>query len=188
MDASRERERGRADAVRVVGGRLHRCPFCHEGIDAEAADGVACAGCLARHHGACWDEAHACSACGSARKFVVEGQPEEDEEEDEEVTQPPAARRAEVLQAILFLGAAGAAFVDLSVVLGLCALSIVVGTGAVWLTRGAGAVILSIVKWFLAITVALVAAGVLHDGNPLVAAALLVVAGLFHLVPPSSRA
>lgn len=51
------------DDVRVLGSP-HRCPFCHEQVDAGAADQVACRGCLARHHGECWRESGRCAACG----------------------------------------------------------------------------------------------------------------------------
>jgi hypothetical protein len=43
-----------------------RCPFCHDGVDVEQDAWRACEKCLARHHGACWDEAGRCSACGSS--------------------------------------------------------------------------------------------------------------------------
>ncbi len=40
-----------------------RCPFCHTCVDMDEEDWVACRGCLARHHLACWGEAGACSTC-----------------------------------------------------------------------------------------------------------------------------
>lgn len=43
----------------------HRCPYCHTSASA-TREAVACQRCLARHHGACWDEAGCCSSCGSA--------------------------------------------------------------------------------------------------------------------------
>lgn len=48
-----------------------RCPFCHD--EASAAGSVACQGCLARHHAACWDEAGRCAACGAAVKLAPPG-------------------------------------------------------------------------------------------------------------------
>ncbi|MCO5166541.1 MAG: hypothetical protein M9894_09270 [Planctomycetes bacterium] len=41
-----------------------RCPFCHDEVAVEAAGWVACTGCLARHHAACWREGGRCGACG----------------------------------------------------------------------------------------------------------------------------
>ncbi|MCO5167377.1 MAG: hypothetical protein M9894_13590 [Planctomycetes bacterium] len=46
-----------------------RCPFCHEGLTADAAGWVACAACLARHHEPCWGEASRCAACGGAERL-----------------------------------------------------------------------------------------------------------------------
>jgi hypothetical protein len=43
---------------------LARCPYCHEGVASDAEAWVACRGCLARHHLACWSESGACSTCG----------------------------------------------------------------------------------------------------------------------------
>lgn len=57
----REREPERDD-VRVDGSPV-RCPFCHEGVDVATEEWVACAGCLARHHGDCWGEGGRCGAC-----------------------------------------------------------------------------------------------------------------------------
>lgn len=45
-----------------------RCPFCHEGCDAEVENRV-CRDCLARHHAACWAEGAACANCGSGRSM-----------------------------------------------------------------------------------------------------------------------
>lgn len=50
---------------------LARCPFCHEDVRFERESWLACAGCLARHHAACWDEAGACAACGDPRALAV---------------------------------------------------------------------------------------------------------------------
>lgn len=54
------------DDVRVASSRA-RCPFCHADVDADAADWVACKGCLARHHLPCWGESGACATCGEHR-------------------------------------------------------------------------------------------------------------------------
>lgn len=43
---------------------LHRCPYCHD--DVAAAESVACQGCLARHHGSCWEESGRCATCSGA--------------------------------------------------------------------------------------------------------------------------
>lgn len=42
-----------------------RCPFCHADVRVDVDPWVACQGCLARHHAACWGERGRCSACGS---------------------------------------------------------------------------------------------------------------------------
>lgn len=51
--------------------RLHvsRCPYCHD--DVARRESVVCQDCLARHHGACWDAAAACSGCGGAHRMEV---------------------------------------------------------------------------------------------------------------------
>lgn len=41
-----------------------RCPFCHDEVATEDDAWVACAGCLARHHAACWNESRKCATCG----------------------------------------------------------------------------------------------------------------------------
>ena len=46
---------------------VSRCPYCRDDVAAEGS--AVCEGCLARHHPACWDEAGACSACGSASRL-----------------------------------------------------------------------------------------------------------------------
>lgn len=51
-----------------------RCPFCHESVDVEAGDVVVCEGCLARHHGACWAESGACSACQATNGLQAVGE------------------------------------------------------------------------------------------------------------------
>jgi len=58
------------DGVEVT---ANRCPFCHEGVQADGAN-VACEGCLARHHAPCWDEGGGrCAACGGERALVAAG-------------------------------------------------------------------------------------------------------------------
>lgn len=52
---------------------IHRCPFCHEGAEAEGS--VACQGCLARHHEACWTEAGRCGSCGSQQALAPMARP-----------------------------------------------------------------------------------------------------------------
>lgn len=48
---------------------IHRCPFCHEGAEAEGS--VVCQGCLARHHEPCWTEAGGrCGSCGAERALA----------------------------------------------------------------------------------------------------------------------
>ncbi|MCO5170107.1 MAG: hypothetical protein M9894_27555 [Planctomycetes bacterium] len=46
-----------------------RCPFCHADVAAQGS--VACQGCLARHHDACWHEGGRCATCGGAVKLVA---------------------------------------------------------------------------------------------------------------------
>jgi len=42
--------------------------FCHDGIDGEDPAAIVCAGCLSRHHGACWREGdRRCATCGGQR-------------------------------------------------------------------------------------------------------------------------
>lgn len=53
---------------RAVRANVHRCPFCHVGVDAQAEAWTACQGCLARHHTACWAEGGRCGACGDAQR------------------------------------------------------------------------------------------------------------------------
>ena len=50
-----------------------RCPFCHDGIDVGGEAWVACAGCLARHHDACWGESGACGSCGHRERLTRDG-------------------------------------------------------------------------------------------------------------------
>lgn len=52
---------------------IHRCPFCHEGAEAEGS--VACQGCLARHHEACWNESGRCGSCGSQQGLAPMARP-----------------------------------------------------------------------------------------------------------------
>jgi len=47
-----------------------RCPFCHDPVRLEVpTPWVACAACLARHHGSCWDESRRCGACGHGTRL-----------------------------------------------------------------------------------------------------------------------
>ena len=47
---------------------LARCPFCRDDVTDDAQ--VVCAGCLARHHDACWDESPSCAACGHGQALA----------------------------------------------------------------------------------------------------------------------
>ncbi len=58
--------------IRVSGAPV-RCPFCHADVDHESDAWVACVSCLARHHGACWQEGNGCASCGHA--VSLEGTP-----------------------------------------------------------------------------------------------------------------
>lgn len=55
-----------------IDGSPTRCPFCHEGVDTSEKGWVACGGCMARHHEACWDERGACASCRGVRRLVAE--------------------------------------------------------------------------------------------------------------------
>jgi hypothetical protein len=57
------------DSSRVLLLRTWRCPFCHDGIAAEA-DWLACRQCLARHHAACWRETGRCASCTGDEPLV----------------------------------------------------------------------------------------------------------------------
>lgn len=59
------------DDVKVDASPL-RCPYCHEGVAQDQPGWVACGGCLARHHGACWDERGACASCNGTKRLVVD--------------------------------------------------------------------------------------------------------------------
>lgn len=48
-----------------------RCPFCHDHVNAEKP-WIACAGCLARHHKACWRDNKKCASCGGKKALVPE--------------------------------------------------------------------------------------------------------------------
>ncbi|HBP21622.1 MAG TPA: hypothetical protein DEA08_28040, partial [Planctomycetes bacterium] len=48
--------------VRVT---ANRCPFCHEDVQLETSEWVACRSCQARHHRDCWSESGACGSCGT---------------------------------------------------------------------------------------------------------------------------
>ncbi len=52
--------------IRAAGGPT-RCPFCHADVLREEEASVACDGCLARHHTACWSEGKGCANCGETR-------------------------------------------------------------------------------------------------------------------------
>src|SRR5437016_3061738 len=52
-----------------------RCPFCHEGIERARERWVACAGCLARHHEDCWNEAGHCSTCRLETRLEIAATP-----------------------------------------------------------------------------------------------------------------
>lgn len=56
-------EVARRDDVRAATSPV-RCPFCHDAVAVDATGWVACTGCLARHHAACWREGGRCGACG----------------------------------------------------------------------------------------------------------------------------
>jgi len=65
-------DRDDRDDVRV-GASPVRCPFCHDGIDVAGEAWVACAGCVARHHAECWDEAGRCGVCRGGERLTREG-------------------------------------------------------------------------------------------------------------------
>ena len=52
-----------------------RCPYCHDEVALEAPTWVACAGCLARHHGGCWSEAGRCASCGATESLARAARP-----------------------------------------------------------------------------------------------------------------
>ncbi len=58
-----------------IGGGAARCPYCHDEVALEAPTWVACAGCLARHHGGCWREAGRCASCGGAESLARAARP-----------------------------------------------------------------------------------------------------------------
>jgi hypothetical protein len=51
--------------------KSNRCPFCHEDIQIEGSDWVACRSCQGRHHQACWEELGGCGSCREKR-FVAD--------------------------------------------------------------------------------------------------------------------
>jgi len=61
----------RSEGLRPLG--TTRCPYCHEEADRDTS--VACQGCLARHHAACWEEQGGCAACGGDRALRPEPKP-----------------------------------------------------------------------------------------------------------------
>lgn len=93
-----------------------RCPYCHEGVGPADAGQVACQGCLARHHAACWTEAGRCAACGGIRALEQAGG----------TTVPVWERRADPLPVLLVLSLAGAAAI------------VVLGVGMALFTLGGG--------------------------------------------------
>lgn len=56
--------RGAESGPRVGGRGAQVCPFCRDGIDADARDAVACEGCATLHHGDCWAENGRCTVRG----------------------------------------------------------------------------------------------------------------------------
>jgi hypothetical protein len=66
-DAPRETCSG--DAVRVQASAV-RCPYCHDEIGTQDEAWVACAGCLARHHAACWTASRQCATCNDRQSLV----------------------------------------------------------------------------------------------------------------------
>jgi hypothetical protein len=56
-----------------VASSLVRCPFCHADITPDADDWIACRGCMARSHTACWKEAGRCGTCGGVQSLGVQG-------------------------------------------------------------------------------------------------------------------
>ncbi len=69
MDSSPSDRPPAGQRVSVSNSRV-RCPYCHDDVATEQRDWVACAGCLARHHQACWEEVSSCSACGVERRLA----------------------------------------------------------------------------------------------------------------------
>jgi hypothetical protein len=53
-----------SEGPRVVVRGPQVCPFCRDGIDADAQDAVACEGCATLHHGECWAENGRCTVRG----------------------------------------------------------------------------------------------------------------------------
>jgi len=47
-----------------------RCPYCHDEIGTQDEAWVACAGCLARHHAACWTASRKCATCNDRQSLV----------------------------------------------------------------------------------------------------------------------
>lgn len=63
MDGKHDGPR-RVDRIEPVTSTL-RCPLCQDQVRLEVpTPWVACAGCLARHHGSCWADVRRCGACG----------------------------------------------------------------------------------------------------------------------------
>ena len=70
VDKARQPQRPHPERSDLIVG-TNRCPFCHDDIQIEASDWVACFNCQARHHRTCWVETGACGSCGETR-FVAE--------------------------------------------------------------------------------------------------------------------
>src|ERR1041385_3744469 len=62
----------RSTRVRAAFFKVARCPYCHDGVDAEVEDWVQCARCHALAHRACWGEIASCAACRGARTTAEE--------------------------------------------------------------------------------------------------------------------
>ncbi|MCO5170592.1 MAG: hypothetical protein M9894_30030 [Planctomycetes bacterium] len=85
-----------------VEGSLVRCPYCHTDVEPAADAWVACAGCMARHHGACWDERGACASCGALDRLSPERRAPPDD--DAVLALLRAGRRDEAARALRLRG------------------------------------------------------------------------------------
>lgn len=78
------------------------CPHCRREVAPEQEDWLACARCLARHHGACWGETGRCAACEGgaplarrdAERALARGEPAA-------VKRAPAPARASELHGLI---------------------------------------------------------------------------------------
>lgn len=94
------------ERIRTVPSPL-RCPYCHEQVALERDDWLACAGCLARHHGACWGEAGRCAACDGtatltrrdAERALAHGEPAVDEQGDVPLDEERASELRRLIRA-----------------------------------------------------------------------------------------